>query len=358
MKRRIKGFHVLIIVLITLLLFQGCNKSPMIDSQVGSEISDYEVPQTSEIINLLNTYFADKPYGAYKTSYIVVESYADLCVIYEYALEYASKEPHIQGNVHGARHKDAYPEEYFKSGYVIAVLIKTESSSYTFECGSTKNTSGIIVNLYGNLPDPCSDELGGYIYLVPIDGSYANESVKLVETYTKETLPDFLTQNSEIINFLDTYFADKPSGTYRTPYIVVESYADLCLIYGYAQVYAGKRPKGSYILHIQGNVNEARINNSYPEEYFKSGYIIAALTKTESGSYTFECGATKKDGDIIVNLYGTLPAVSSCDLGGYIYLVPIDGVYDGESVKIATTYTKLESHPADEVTSSPETTTH
>lgn len=145
MKHRIKGFHALIIVLITLLLFQGCNKLPTVDSQVGSEISvlptgiSSEVPQTSEILNLLDTYFADKPSGAYKTSYIVVESYADLCVIYEYAREYASKRPHIQGNVHGARHKNVYPEEYFKSGYVIAVLIKTESSSYTFECGATKN---------------------------------------------------------------------------------------------------------------------------------------------------------------------------------------------------------------------------
>jgi hypothetical protein len=58
-----------------------------------------------------------------------------------------------------------------------------------------------------------------------------------------------------------------------------------------------------------------------------------------------------------VNLHGTLPAVSTCDLGGYIYLVPIDGAYDDENVKIVETHTKLESHPADEVTSSVETMT-
>lgn len=164
--------------------------------------------------------------------------------------------------------------------------------------------------------------------------------------YSSDTSDDETSTTSEIINIIDIYFSDKPSEVYKTPYIVIESYADLCVIYEYAQEYAGKRPKESYVLHIQGNVKEARINNLYPEEYFMSRYIIAALKKTESGSYTFECSAVKNDGEIIVNLHGTLPAVSSDDIGGYIYLVPVDGAYADESVKIVETFTK-ETLPAE-----------
>ncbi len=60
------------------------------------------------------------------------------------------------------------------------------------------------------------------------------------DTSDIETLP-----NSEIFDLLNTYFSDKLSDTYKTPYIVVESYADLCVIYEYAREYAGKRPKES-----------------------------------------------------------------------------------------------------------------
>ena len=44
---------------------------------------------------------------------------------------------------------------------------------------------------------PASADLGGYIYLVPVDGAYADENIKIVKTFTKETLPAETTCSAE-----------------------------------------------------------------------------------------------------------------------------------------------------------------
>ena len=45
------------------------------------------------------------------------------------------------------------------------------------------------MNLDGTLPETSTDDIGGFIHLVPIDGAYADENIKIVKTYTQETLP-------------------------------------------------------------------------------------------------------------------------------------------------------------------------
>lgn len=169
--------------------------------------------------------------------------------------------------------------------------------------------------------------------------------IKPADTYEDETK-----YISEIRKTIENFFSYIE---YDSAYIIVENYADLCEIYECASI----KPACSSIFYIKGNARDADINNIYTKEYFNSGYVIAALTKDSSGSWTFECSATKNDGEIIVNLFGSIPGASTCDIGGFLYLVPIDGVYASESIKLVKTHNPIESQPADKTTSSAETTT-
>lgn len=154
---------------------------------------------------------------------------------------------------------------------------------------------------------------------------------------------------SEIFDILENYFSKHQP---ETSYFIVDSYADLCDIYEFTRI----GPEWSSIFYIQGGVRNDYIINRYPEEYFDRGYVIAILTTASSGSWTFECSAIKNGNEIIVNLDGTLPAVNTADIGGFIYLVSFEGAYANERVEIVRTYTQLESYPAEEVTSFTETT--
>lgn len=168
--------------------------------------------------------------------------------------------------------------------------------------------------------------------------------------FTKPSGTSDVDMTSEIRNTIENFFSDNE---YESAYIIVDNYADLCEVYECANI----KPASSSIISIQGNAHDANIKNIYSEDYFKSGYVIAVLTKDSSGSWSFECSATKNGDKVIVKLVGTIPGVSTNDIGGFLYLVSIDGVYANESVILEKTYNTRESHPADETTSSVETTT-
>ena len=309
------------LMLLLLLLLSGCN-TPDTDDTDTTPVDT--TPPPSEIQQSIHNFFgtadADTP------SCFVIQNYTDLQELYSIATNLP-----LEGNWPGAKQNDSYPESFFAENYLVAAMVKTDCPGYAFRSGGLKDYSGeISVYVHGERPFPFELSTGAALRLIPIEGQYAGEPLELEEKYTKfETQIQFTFEN-----YFETYsIGERPEK--HSPYIVIESYDGLTELYRCASL--KPREYRAYHLYLQGNWKDT---SQYNEQFFENNYILAVMTSTSSGSYTFECAAQKQDGKIIAKLDGTCPYASTDDIGGYLYLIPVEGKYAGETVEIDRTLTQ------------------
>ena len=309
--------------LLLLLMLSGC-------AALGNADNTDTTSTPSEIQNQIHDFF--DPTDNYTEPYIIIESYAALQKLYSVAanLPYVVA---LEGNWLEARDSALYPESFFADNYLVAAMVCTDCQGYAFRASGVKDdySNEIIVYVRGERPFPFELSNSGALHLIPMKGKYAGEPVKLDQLYVK-----YETQIQFTFDHMFTSFAIDPPPKQHSPYIIIESYGDLMELYRCAS----RKPDEyhGYPLYIQGNWKDA---TQYNEQYFENGYIVAAMTTTSSGSIYFEHGAEKQNDKIVVNLDGTCPNPASCDIGGYLFLVSMEGKYAGETVEINETIVNL-----------------
>lgn len=311
------------LMLLLLLLLSGCN-TPATDDTDTTPVDT--TPPPSEIQQSIHNFFgtadADTP------SCFVIQNYADLQELYSIATNLS-----LEGNWPGAKQNDSYPESFFAENYLVAAMLKTDCPGYAFRSGGYINNreNSLTVYIHGFRPFPFEPSQGCAILLIPIEGQYAQQSLKLEETYVRCDTQSALT----FYDYFTSRYVDGQEPPHRTPYIIIESYEEYIGLHDFASL----DPDQYFSDHrvIKGNWKTAE----YDEQFFKTGYLVAAMTKTSSGSYTFEHSAEKQKGKITVKLDGTCPNPHTTDLGGYLFLIPIEGKYAGETVEIDETLTEL-----------------
>ncbi len=316
------------LLLLLLLLLSGCTASG--NANNADTTPTDTTPPHSEIQNQIHDFFG--PTDLDHPPCFVIESYTDLQELYSVAanLPYVVA---LEGNWLEARNSALYPESFFADNYLVAAMVSTDCQGYAFRASGVKNdhSNEIIVYVLGERPFPFELSNSGALHLIPIKGQYAGEPVKLDELYVK-----YETQIQFTFDHMFTSFAIDPPPKQHSPYMIIESYGDLMELYRCAS----RKPDEYHgtPLYIQGNWKDA---TQYDEQYFENGYIVAAMTTTASGSFSFEYAAEKQGDKIVVKLDGTCPNPASCDIGGYLFFIPIEGKYVGEAVEINETIVNL-----------------
>ncbi len=141
---------------------------------------------------------------------------------------------------------------------------------------------------------------------------------------------------SELRGFFSAYghAADE-----KSKYILVETRDDLVAVCGFAQ--SAPETKG-YIKYC-GNAAEPATLDAYPAGYFEGGYLIAVCLETSENNSTFSCTARREDGTIVIDARCTVPPVRQNTFGAHIWLVPVEGRYAGEQIRIDVTIEELVS---------------
>lgn len=311
------------LLLLLLLLLSGC-KTPASGDTDTTPVDT--TPPPSEIQIQVHDFFDDT--DNYTEPCLVIQSHADLQELYSIAANLP-----LEGNWPRAKQNNSYPESFFAGNYLVAAMVKTDCPGYTFRSGGYINNRGGSVDIYihGFRPFPFEPSSGGALLLVPIEGKYEQQPLKLEETYVRCDTRSALT----FYDYFTSRYINGQEPPLRTPYIIIESYEEYIGLRDFASQDTDQYFSDHRV--IQGNLR----TTEYNEQFFENGYLVAAMTKTSSGSYTFEHSAEKKEGKITVKLDGTCPNPSTDDLGGYLFIIPMEGRYAGETVEIDTTRTEL-----------------
>lgn len=141
---------------------------------------------------------------------------------------------------------------------------------------------------------------------------------------------------SELRGFFSAYghAADE-----KSKYILVETRDDLVAVCGFAQ----SAPEKKGYIKYRGNAAEPATLDAYPAGYFEGGYLIAVCLETNENNSTFSCTARREDGTIVIDARCTVPPVRQNTFGAHIWLVPVEGRYAGEQIRIDVTKEELVS---------------
>jgi hypothetical protein len=290
---------------------------------------DAIVPQSAEQTEeLVFEYLSALPTVGEQTpepQILVVQSYDQLRAVYEAADACEDDEMGVKGSWENIGSSDKFYQTYFDKHFAVVVLMVTDDGYYDLRLDCEDSEEGISLNVFGvrSYEQPTIRER--HVFFCGFEGKYEGQSISLDVGYTP-----FASQVEQNIYTYLSYDEDRDIPS--KPYFVVQSYEELLEVYAYAT----ERPSdfGSYSLGIKGNWSEANKNNLYNEQFFENIYIVVAMTQTSSGSYTFTSSAEMVDGEIVVTLNGTCPAVFTDDIGSYLFVCPMQGEYGGESINI------------------------
>lgn len=168
-------------------------------------------------------------------------------------------------------------------------------------------------------------------------------TVALVTTVTEDTSITETTApepfESSVYNVLKEYFKAATKTSQAQAVVVTSSY-DLLDVYRYimsddAEWYMCLRYK-----NVDGSAYNDYLNNTYTPDFFGHGldggdnYLIAVMIRSASSSDRYAVSATA-DNAIHVKIEAAPSSESPTDDGGYfIYLVPMEGVYQGQELII------------------------
>lgn len=120
--------------------------------------------------------------GSWRTEYFIINSYKELTEVYSYVSDpenwYCLR--YLNGSAYSDFVAGTYSEDYFNDAYIIAVLATASCSDWIFDCSATKSDDGVTVSFNGTLGDSPLEDLGRFVYLVPVNGSYSGEKVVVV----------------------------------------------------------------------------------------------------------------------------------------------------------------------------------
>ncbi len=93
--------------------------------------------------------------------------------------------------------------------------------------------------------------------------------------------------------------------------------------------------------NVEGSAYNDYLNNAYTPDFFGHGieggenYLVAVMIKAPSSSSRYSVSAVAEGDTISISIENAPPHYIPTDDGGYfIYLVPIEGKYEGQSVTV------------------------
>ncbi len=137
----------------------------------------------------VGTYFTDYDWYQDNMLCIIIDNYDDLCELYVAAnLHYRSCI--INRSILEIEQKNIYTEDFFKDGYLIAVVTIDLSTNFTYEF--EVETMGEDINIMATVTEPAVQPTmnGGYINLIPMEGKYNGEKIEVTfERIDEESQP-------------------------------------------------------------------------------------------------------------------------------------------------------------------------
>ena len=136
----------------------------------------------------------------------------------------------------------------------------------------------------------------------------------------------------DVQNAVKDYFDWQPPQNY----FVVENYEDLQAVYDMAS----EIPKITEYLVVEGNWRQARKENTYDQEYFKTGFLIAIMRKSNSMEEKSTYNINSVTGSIIrisMSSYETQVEFPAA----YLDIIPIEGQYKGQEISLSLIYNPL-----------------
>ena len=168
-------------------------------------------------------------------------------------------------------------------------------------------------------------------------------TVALVTTVTEDTSITETTApepfESSVYDVLAEYFSHYMPYGYSA--VVVTSAYDLLDVYRYIMSDDARRWTSMHEEIVEGSAYNDYLNNTYTPDFFGAygknhdNYLIAVMIKSNNASDRYSITATADGNAINVNVELTQPYPLPRDDGGlFIYLVPMEGVYQGQELII------------------------
>ncbi len=195
MKKLLFRTAAVVLLLLILFSFAGCaafSPEPAETTLPTYPESDDSEPRPEDVdsnaLKILKNHFGDNRYEGGRTGtfeYTIIDNYWDLEDIYDFAkIDWVQKGYGFCGNVRDAEASNLYSPEYFETGYIIAFAYIGSSGSFEFECEAVKSADGIAVNANCIEPLIQTTDIGAYVYLIAVEGKYADEKVTVNVTHT------------------------------------------------------------------------------------------------------------------------------------------------------------------------------
>lgn len=264
----------------------------------------------------------------------VAQSYEELRAVYDAADACRENEMPVKGSWENIYRNQQSLQTYFKNRFAIVVAMITDDGYYDLAMDKRDSQDGIGLKVFGMRSYEQTAVRERHIFYCSFEGKYEGQSIDLEFSST----PYASQTEQNIFAFFSDWHDEIPT----RPYFVVKSYEELMSVYACAAT--DPKEYGSYSLGIKGNWGEAKKNDLYNQQFFENNYIVVAMTRTGSGSYTFISSAELVEEEIVVTLNGTLPFVSTTDLGAYLFLLPMSGQYNGQSIRIVINIQQETSH--------------
>ena len=324
--------NILLALLFLCLLFpMGCNISDGSDDTTEPEITE------AEDISALKSFFASDYDSQNKNHVMVIEDLDTLNKVCAVAEPPKSGLPKylFRGNIKDANYISTYTEDYFKTGYLIAVYRLDGCGNLSHELSATKNGNTIDLQLKIIEPPIRTEDIGAYVYVTAVEGKYNGEEIKI--NITKEEL------RSEGVYYFKSFFESDYSTSEKNAraFVIEDSEAlrQVCEI-------ADPAPNTSKYF-FRGNVKDPDYISTYTEEYFKTGYLIAVYKLDTISNLSHEISAVKDGNTVNVQIKRIEPPVRENMIGAYVYVIAVEGKYNGEEIKLNIEETAIESVPGE-----------
>ena len=178
--------NILLALLFLCLLFpMGCNISDGSDDTTEPEITE------AAAISSMKSFF-EGSYDREKNNYtLVIEDFETLGYICDIADTAPNTSKYFfRGNVKDPDYISTYTEEYFKTGYLIAVYKLDTVGNLSHEISASKDSNTVNVQIKRIEPPVRENMIGAYVYVTAIEGKYNGEEIKLnIEETAIESVP-------------------------------------------------------------------------------------------------------------------------------------------------------------------------
>ena len=164
------------------IVLAGCATTP--GGEISTSSSSIQPIGDSAPAGIISGFFAGPGMQdrSWRTESFILNSFQELTEVYSYVSDpenwYCLR--YLNGSAYSDFVAGTYSEDYFNDAYIIAVLATASCSDWIFDCSATKSDDGVTVSFNGTLGDSPLEDLGRFVYLVPVNGSYSGEKVVVV----------------------------------------------------------------------------------------------------------------------------------------------------------------------------------